>query len=78
MLMLVTSIQTASSISTNCFLHAWSLLQNDIIAVLIYALKQVSSDRLHNVLHLRKCWSSLACNIGTCQALQPIRDIPVY
>ena len=27
-------------------------------------LRQVSSDRLHNVLRLCKCWSALACNIG--------------
>jgi len=71
MLMLVTEM------STNCFLHAWSLFRNDSIAVLIWALRQVSSHRLHNILHLRKCWTALACNIGTCQALHPIRNIPV-
>jgi len=62
---------------TACFLHAWSLLRNDSVAALIWNLRQISSDRLHNVLHLRKCWSALACNIATCQALHPIRDIPV-
>ena len=37
--------------SANWFLHTWSLLQNDSIAELILALRQVRSDRLHNVLH---------------------------
>ena len=26
----------------------------------------------------RKFWTALACNVGTCQALHPTRDIPVY
>ena len=52
--MLVTSIQTASfEMSANWFMHTWSLLQNDSIDVLIYALRQVRSDSLHNVLRLR-------------------------
>jgi len=72
--MLVTSIQTACS---KCPPTAFCMPGAFCIAVLIWALRQVNSDRLHNVLHVRKCWSALACNVGTCQALHPIRDIPV-
>jgi len=36
--------------SNGCFLHVWGLLRNDSIAVLIWALRQASPDRLHAVL----------------------------
>ena len=62
--------------SNSCFLHAWSLLRNNSIAALIWALMQLqaSSDRLHAVLQFRKNQSALVCNIGTSRASQSIRD----
>ena len=56
-LMLVTSIQSPSlkyPLAAFCMPGA---LWNDSIAALIWDLRHVSTDRLHNFLQLRKCWS---------------------
>jgi len=63
--------------SNGCYLHIWSLLQNDSIAALIWACRQASPDRLHTVLLFRKCRSALVCNILTSRASHLIRDNPV-
>ena len=63
--------------SNGCFLHVWSLLRNDSIAALIWALRQANPDRLHIVLLFRKCRSALVCNIGTSRELHLVRDNPV-
>jgi len=53
------NLDSMFEMSTGCFLHAWSLLRNDGVAALIWALKKVSPDRLHNVIQRHKCWSAL-------------------
>ena len=80
MLMLVTSIQTASSkCPPTAFLFArldpfaerqYCCINLGLETSQLRSLEQRSSPPY-------KCWSALACNIGTRQALHPIRDIPV-
>ena len=78
-LMLVTSIQTAcSKCPQTAFCMPGAFAERQYCCINLGLEKIVSSDRLHNVLHLRNCWwSALTCNIGTFQALHPIRNIPV-
>ena len=45
--------------STGWYLHIWSFLWNDSIAALIWALRQVSTDRFHTVLQIYSTRSTL-------------------
>jgi len=71
------NLDSMFEMSNGCFLHVWSLLRNNSIAALIWAFRQASPDRLHNVLLFCKCRSALVCNFGTSRASHLIRDNPL-